>query len=228
MKKEQMVLAGIAGYMMMNRGNSGFGGLGQGQSTEQAPTYALPSTWSREDWFKDVQVGPSNPAKYYGHEIHSWYTTHIFTNNPSDMNMDRAWEGTLSNLVRAATNVGTWTVRGAPGLARYISDSGVTQGSEHWNALVKEVEGMTGSTSGYELWSKRYAIAVTAILEQEMMKKLQPYSSKLITTNEHLTQVVGPAIDTTIRNYAPEYKKAIDALIEATRPKNATFPAIPN
>jgi len=214
MKKEQMVLAGIAGYMMMNRGNSGFGGLGQGQSTEQAPTsYSVPSTWSQLDFNKSLQPnGPDNKTKFYAHEIHSWYTTRIFTNNPSDMNADAVWE-TVGRQLRRQFN----------DEIRALT-ANISQDSPQ---MTKIQTAMRAPDGHFYVWERRYLLAVAAIMEQELMAKVQPIANRLITTTEYLNQVVMPA-SAILSNYASNYKKGYLALIEGTKDVAINYPPIPN
>jgi hypothetical protein len=208
-----MVLAGIAGYMMMNRGNSGFGGLGQGQSTEQAPTgYSVPSTWSQDDFNKSLQKGDSyHNTKFYAHEIHSWYTTRVFTNNPSDMNARAVWE-----------NVGSQ-------LRRQFPDSAIRDGMMNAspNQVTKVEAAVRGPDGHFYVWQKRYLLAVTAAMEKELMAKVQPIANRLITTTEYLNQVVMPA-SSILSSYVSDYYKGHLDLLEGTKDVTINYPAIPN
>ena len=211
MKKEQMLLAGIAGYMMMNRGNSGLAGFGQAQSTEQAPTgYSVPSTWSETDFHKSKQQdSPYKNTKFYAHEIHSWYTTRVFTNNPSDMNADPIWENMHHHLRRQ------------PNFNLVFN---VEQGSPQMTRIETAMRAPDGH---FYVWKKKYLLAVAAALEKEIMAKVQPIANKLITTTEFVSQVLVPA-GSILSNYSADYQKGFEALIEGTKDVTINYPPIPN
>ena len=200
MKKEQMLLAGIAGYMMMNRGNSGLGGFGQAQSTEQAPTgYAVPSTWTQMDFNKSMQQNdPYKNTKFYAHEIYAWYTTRVFTNNPGDRNASPVWEN-IAHKLRRQPN--------------FNFSPDVKQGSPQMTRIETAMRAPDGH---FYVWKKRYLLAVAAAVEKEILAKVQPIANNLITTTEFLNQVVIPAASI-LRNYSAGYQKGFEALMKTLR-----------
>lgn len=210
MKTEHMMIAGLAGYMMMKKGNSGLGGLGQAQSTEQAPTgYSVPSTWSEIDFNNSLQTGDSyNKTTFYAHEIHSWYTTKVFTNNPSDMNRDPVWESVGRNM------------RSDPKLKNMFR-------REWSDEQFRKLELAMKAGGHFYNWQKKFLVAVTAAMEKELLAKVQPISNQLITTTDYINKVVIPA-SSVLSNYIPAYVKGHEALIEGTKPVSITYPPIPN
>ena len=218
MKTEHMMIAGLAGYMMMKKGNSGLGGLGQAQSLGQAPTgYSIPTGWTEIDFNNSLQGGEHSTTKFYGHEIHSWYTNKVFTNNPSDMNRDRAWEFIERKLRKESIDGG----RTGRSMSAYLLEN---LGEETFNKLA---DLFSNADFPFRVWSKNFSIAVTAKVEKKQLALLQPHADSLLTTMEYVQKVLIPS-NQTIAEYHSTYKKGVDALIKSVKPVTVTYPPIPN
>lgn len=196
-----LILAGLAGYGLMNRNKTGY--LGQLSAMGSTPTSnAVPSSWTEMDFINSTQAGnPNKNATFYAHEIHSWYTNNVWTNNPPT-GSNPIWLSLVTKLQSNANQSKFQTLS---------------------QAEMSAVQAAAAAPSGhFYVWRRNFGIRLAAQLEQKMMQSVQPIATNLITTTQFLNQVLVP-LEAELSKYLPQYQVALDALVASVQPQTPTY-----